>query len=22
MVYADDWETYRTTRGVYFDLMA
>ncbi|OXS36272.1 CDP-glycerol glycerophosphotransferase family protein [Streptomyces sp. XY006] len=22
VVYADDWETYRTTRGVYFDLMA
>ncbi|MEU2716740.1 CDP-glycerol glycerophosphotransferase family protein [Streptomyces sp. NPDC007205] len=21
VVYADDWETYRTTRGVYFDLM-
>ncbi|MEU6285164.1 CDP-glycerol glycerophosphotransferase family protein [Streptomyces sp. NPDC047028] len=21
IVYADDWETYRTTRGVYFDLM-
>ncbi|MFI2432581.1 CDP-glycerol glycerophosphotransferase family protein [Streptomyces sp. NPDC018693] len=22
VVYADDWETYRSTRGVYFDLMA
>ncbi|WP_330236274.1 bifunctional glycosyltransferase/CDP-glycerol:glycerophosphate glycerophosphotransferase [Streptomyces sp. NBC_00566] len=22
VVHADDWETYRTTRGVYFDLMA
>jgi CDP-glycerol glycerophosphotransferase len=22
VIYADDWETYRTTRGVYFDLMA
>ncbi|MFI1762011.1 CDP-glycerol glycerophosphotransferase family protein [Streptomyces sp. NPDC020800] len=22
VVYADDWETYRTTRGVYFDLTA
>ncbi|QUI32027.1 CDP-glycerol glycerophosphotransferase family protein [Streptomyces alfalfae] len=22
VVYADDWETYATTRGVYFDLMA
>ncbi|CAM5684242.1 CDP-glycerol glycerophosphotransferase family protein [Streptomyces griseomycini] len=22
IVHADDWETYRTTRGVYFDLMA
>jgi CDP-glycerol glycerophosphotransferase len=22
VVYADDWETYRRTRGVYFDLMA
>ncbi|MEU4151397.1 CDP-glycerol glycerophosphotransferase family protein [Streptomyces sp. NPDC026659] len=22
VVYADDWETYRTTRGVYFDLLA
>ncbi|MES4890113.1 CDP-glycerol glycerophosphotransferase family protein [Streptomyces sp. NPDC096012] len=22
VVFADDWETYRTTRGVYFDLMA
>ncbi|MFD5482953.1 CDP-glycerol glycerophosphotransferase family protein [Streptomyces hawaiiensis] len=21
VIYADDWETYRTTRGVYFDLM-
>ncbi|MYS88338.1 MULTISPECIES: CDP-glycerol glycerophosphotransferase family protein [Streptomyces] len=22
VIHADDWETYRTTRGVYFDLMA
>ncbi|MFE0255652.1 CDP-glycerol glycerophosphotransferase family protein [Streptomyces sp. NPDC059010] len=22
VIYADDWETYRSTRGVYFDLMA
>lgn len=22
VVHADDWETYRSTRGVYFDLMA
>ncbi|MET7297014.1 CDP-glycerol glycerophosphotransferase family protein [Streptomyces griseoloalbus] len=22
IIHADDWETYRTTRGVYFDLMA